>query len=109
MPRYLMLAAVRSKLMQRKGLCYLSKLAVGFLMRFPLEVEGASVAQLALQVEGNVVEELPQHAVAEAIVMKIHLHRQTLCHHAILSLVKTQRGSLSRGERYIILGLEHCK
>ena len=46
-------------------------------MRFPLEVEGASVAQFALQIEGDVVEQLPQHAVAEAIVVQIHLQRQS--------------------------------
>ena len=38
-------------------------------MSFPLEVEGAGVAELALQVQGDVVEQLPQHAVAEAIVV----------------------------------------
>ena len=79
--------------MQRKRLHYLSKLAVGFLVRFPLEVEGASVAQFALQIEGDVVEQLPQHAVAEAIVVKIHLQRPSLCH-ANLDLVKSQSGSL---------------
>lgn len=42
-------------------------------MGLPLEVEGASVAEFALQVEGNVVEELPQHAVTEAIVVQIDL------------------------------------
>lgn len=46
-------------------------------MGFPLEVEGASVAQFALQVQGNVVEQLPQHAVAEAVVMQIHLQNSS--------------------------------
>lgn len=63
-------------------------------MRFPLEVEGASVAQFALQIEGDVVEQLPQHAVAEAIVVQIHLQRQSLCD-AALDLVKLP-GGLSR-------------
>ena len=72
--------AVSNKLMQETGSCYLSKLAIGLLMSFPLEVEGTSVAQLALQVEGDVVEQLPQHTVAEAIVVKIHLDMQSLCH-----------------------------
>ena len=42
-------------------------------MSFPLQVECAGVTQLAFQVQGNVVEELPQHTVAEAIVVQVHL------------------------------------
>ena len=52
---------------------YLSKLAVCLLVCFPLEVERARVAQLALQVQGNVMEQLPQYTVAEAIVVQINL------------------------------------
>lgn len=54
---------------------YLSKFAVGFLMGFPLQVECAGVTQLAFQVQRNVVEELPQHTVAEAIVVQVHLQQ----------------------------------
>jgi len=60
------------------GQQYLCKLAVGFLVGLPLEVECAGVAQLALQVEGDVVEQLPQHAVAEAIVVQIHLQPNSM-------------------------------
>ena len=42
-------------------------------MSLPLEVECTSVAQLAFKVERNVVEQLPQYTVAEAIVVQIHL------------------------------------
>ena len=45
-------------------------------MRFPLQIQCARVTQLALKVQGNVVEQLPQHAVAEAIVMQINLKPQ---------------------------------
>ena len=52
----------------------LSKSAVGILMGLPLQIQGAGVAQLAFQVEGDIVEQLPQHTVAEAIVMQVHLY-----------------------------------
>ena len=44
-------------------------------MGFPLQVEGAGVTQLALQIQWNVVEELPQNTVAEAIVVQVHLQQ----------------------------------
>ena len=34
----------------------------------------ASFTKLAVHVQGNIVEELPQHTVAEAIVVQVHLH-----------------------------------
>ena len=46
---------------------------VGLLMGGPLELEGARLGQFRLDVEGYVVEERPQDAVAEAVVVEVHL------------------------------------
>lgn len=59
-------------------MAHLCKLAVGFLVCFPLEVQGACIAQLAFQVQGNVVEQLPEYAVAEAIVVQVYLHQKCI-------------------------------
>lgn len=47
-------------------------------MGFPLEIQRAGVAQLAFQVQWNVVKQLPQHTVAEAIVVKVNLQPKLL-------------------------------
>ena len=51
----------------------LRKSVVGCLVRSPLLLQRLRLAQLALCVQGDVVEQLPQHAVAEAVVVQVHL------------------------------------
>ena len=47
--------------------------ALARLVGGPLELQRARLAQLAIDVERHVVEQLPQHAVAEAVVVQVHL------------------------------------
>lgn len=39
-----------------------------------LHLQCASLTEFAVHVQGNVMEELPQHTVAEAVVVEVHLH-----------------------------------
>ena len=38
-----------------------------------LHLQCASLTELAVHVQGDVMEELPQHTVAEAVVVQVHL------------------------------------
>lgn len=42
-------------------------------MRDPLELQGASLREFGVGIQRHVVEELPQHTVAEAVVVQIDL------------------------------------
>ena len=39
-----------------------------------LHLQCPSLTELAVHVQGDVMEELPQHTVAEAVVVQVHLH-----------------------------------
>ena len=58
---------------QLRKCTHLRKAPIGLLVGRPLELQRACLAELAVHVEGHIVEELPQHTVAEAIVVQVHL------------------------------------
>ena len=54
----------------------MSSLQISVTNRTRVHLQRARLAEFAVDVERHVVEQLPQHAVAEAVVVQVHLPAQ---------------------------------